>query len=233
MTAINRIASNLKIIIIFITTILTTCLISQSSILRMDNLQQKENIGHEHLAEELTSIHTLLADSWEFNNQENDKLNNYAPIDGDGVESPEITVENQGGLIDIQSPDPNYNVNVVKISGKDREILERLVMGEAGNQGFEGAALVAQCIKDMYIHGNYDSIESVRISCKYSGSLKFEPNEDVITAVKYIFDEGGYAVKHRILYFYSPSNMEFGYSGFHESQNNVINYGGHKFFDEW
>lgn len=143
------------------------------------------------------------------------------------------TIVSQGGLLDIQSPDPNYTTNVVNISGADRDILERLVMGEAGNQGFEGAALVAQCIKDMYILGNYDSVESVRTSCGYSGSLKIEPNEDVLKAVEYVFDNGGYAVKHRILYFYSPSNMESGYSGFHESQNNIINYGGHKFFDRW
>lgn len=143
------------------------------------------------------------------------------------------TSRTQGGLLDIQSPDSNYTSKVVKITGNDRDILERLVMGEAGNQGFEGAALVAQCIKDMYLLGNYNSIESVRVNCGYSGSLKRTPNKDVLDAVTYIFDEGGYAVKHRILYFYSPANMKNGYSKFHESQNNVINYGGHKFFDRW
>lgn len=140
------------------------------------------------------------------------------------------TSKTQGGLLDIANPDPNYKGKAIKITGSDRDMLERLVMGEAGNQGFEGAALVAQCIRDMYILGGYDSINSLRINCKYSGSLKKEPNQNVLDAVSYIFDEGGYVVKHRILYFYAPKYV---YSSWHESQNNIINHGGHKFFDRW
>ena len=140
------------------------------------------------------------------------------------------TSRTQGGLLDISNPDPNYTGKAIKITGADRDMLERLVMGEAGGQGFEGAALVAQCIRDMYILGGYNDINTLRINCKYSGSIKKEPNQDVLDAVSYIFDQGGYVVKHRILYFYAPKYV---YSGWHESQNNIINHGGHKFFDRW
>ena len=103
-------------------------------------------------------------------------------------------------------------------------------MGEAGNQGFEGAALVAQCIRDMYITGGFSSVESVRTNCGYSGRLTTAPNQDVLDAVSFIFDEGGYAVKHRILYFYNPA---YSAGRFHESQNLIIQYKNHKFFDRW
>ena len=136
----------------------------------------------------------------------------------------------QGGLIDIQNPDPNYGKKVVTITGRDREILEALVFGEAGNQGFIGCALVAQAIKDMYILGNHPSIDSVRRNTGYSGSITKGTNQDAKDAVAYIFDQGGYAVKHRVLYFYAP---QYARGSFHETQNFVVQYGGHKFFDRW
>ena len=138
--------------------------------------------------------------------------------------------QTQGGLVDIANPDPNYTNRVVNITGADRDVLERLVMGEAGNQGFIGAALVAQALKDMYILGNYSTIEQVRVNCGYYGSLSRKPNQDVLDAVNYVFDQGGYVVKHRVLYFYAPSIVN---SAWHESQQLVIQYNGHRFFDRW
>lgn len=136
----------------------------------------------------------------------------------------------QGGLLDIEEPDSSYSSYAISITGKDRDILERLVMGEAGGEGFEGAALVAQCIRDMYILGGFDSVDAVRRNCGYSAGLTREPNQNVIDAVAYIFDDGGYAVKHRILYFYAPRSSQ---GKFHNTQNNIIDYGGHRFFDRW
>lgn len=136
----------------------------------------------------------------------------------------------QGGLVDIETPDPNYKGTKVKITGADRDMLERLVMGEAGGQGFEGAAMVAQCIRDMYLLGGYTDINTLRINCKYSGSIKKLPNQDVKDAVAFIFDEGGYAVKHRILYFYAP---KYSAGKWHNTQNLILEYGGHRFFDRW
>lgn len=138
--------------------------------------------------------------------------------------------QNQGGLVDIEEPSQSYKGQVIEVTGKDRDILERLVMGEAGNQGFTGAALVAQCIRDMYILGGFDSVEAVRTNCGYSGKLDTEPNRDVLDAVSFIFDEGGYAVKHRLLYFYAP---KYSQGKFHNTQNLIIEYGGHRFFDRW
>ena len=126
--------------------------------------------------------------------------------------------------------DENYKHPVVSLSANDRYILEHLVMGEAGGQGFEGCALVAQCIRDAMVYRGYESVEAVRTGLKYSGSLKREPNQDVLDAVSYIFDNGGIAVHHKIIYFYSPSMVS---SKFHESQQLIIEYGGHRYFSTW
>lgn len=136
----------------------------------------------------------------------------------------------QGGLVDIADPDPNYTGTAVRITGYDRRLLELLVMGEAGAEGFEGAAMVAQCIRDMYLLGNYSSIDHLRVSCKYSGGLTTEPSQAVLDAVSFIFDQGGYAVKHRILYFYAP---RYSTGKWHNTQNFILEYGGHRFFDRW
>lgn len=153
------------------------------------------------------------------------------PQDSTPAEAPPAapaTSEGQGGLYDIADPDPDYGYKVVKVTGEDRELLEALIMGEAGNQGFIGVALVAQCIKDAMVYRGYETVAEVRAKLKYSGSITKTPNEDVKKAVAYIFDEGGYAVKHPIMYFYSCKNGIK--NGFHETQEFVVQYKYHRFF---
>lgn len=141
--------------------------------------------------------------------------------------SPEI--EDQGGLLNIDNPDPNYGFKVVNVTGSERTLLEALVMGEAGNQGYIGAALVAQCIKDAMVYEGYKSVAEVRSKLKYTGSISYAPNEDVKKAVAYVFDEGGYAVQHPILFFYYIRNG-LNMNGFHETQMFIIQYKDHRFF---
>ncbi len=153
------------------------------------------------------------------------------PIDTTPAEAPPAapaTSEGQGGLYDIADPDPTYGYRVVTVTGEDRKLLEALVMGEAGNQGFIGAAMVAQCIKDAMVIDGYETVAEVRVRMKYSGSITRTPNEDVIKAVAYIFDEGGYAVQHPMLYFYYSRNGIK--KGFHETQEFVVEYKDHRFF---
>ena len=134
----------------------------------------------------------------------------------------------QGGLLDITNPDPNYTGQAIKLSEDERWIVERLVMGEAGNQGIEGAALVAQCLRDTLLLEKTDKVSDIRIKYGYTGSLKWTPNQDVIDAVAFIFDQGGYCVKHRVMFFYAPKLCD---SKWHESQPLVIHYKDHRFFD--
>jgi hypothetical protein len=137
------------------------------------------------------------------------------------------TVEQSEALFEIDSPDENYTGTIVELTDSDRDLLERLVSGEAGGEGFEGAALVAQTIRDTMVYKGFNSVSDVRSALKYSGSIKKEPTQDAIDAVAYIFDEGGIAVKHPIFYFYNPSLCK---SSWHERQLFIIEYGGHRFF---
>ena len=134
----------------------------------------------------------------------------------------------QGGLVDIENPDFDYVGGAVELSDSDRTLLECLVFGEAGNQGFIGAALVAQTLRDTWMLGTYSDMNSLRIGQGYSGSITRGTNQDCIDAVSYIFDQGGYAVRHRIMYFYAFHAIT---SSWHESQNFVIEYRDHRFFD--
>lgn len=131
-------------------------------------------------------------------------------------------------LLEIDNPDVNYKGTSIALTAEDRDLLERLVMGEAGNEGYEGAALVAQAIRDTMVYKGYNSVAAVREGCKYSGRIDREPNNNVKRAVAFIFDEGGYAVRHKIFYFYA---FKYTKSSWHETQPFVIQHGGHRFFD--
>ena len=143
----------------------------------------------------------------------------------------EVSMKNHGGLLNISNPDINYTRKIVSITGDNRDKLERLVMGEAGGEGFEGAALVAQAIKDTMILEDEYSVVKIKDAYDYCADFSKTPNEDTLDAVRYVFDEGGYAVKHRLIYFYAPRWVKNNWSRFHESQNFIIQHKGHKFFD--
>lgn len=133
-------------------------------------------------------------------------------------------------LIECDRIDSTYTGSTIEITGENRDNLERLVMGEAGNQGFIGAALVAQAIHDDMLVSNCYDVLTIKQTFYYSGVLTIEPNDDVKQAVAFIFDKGGIAVKHRIMYYYAPALVS---SDFHESQMYIVTYKEHKFFDRW
>lgn len=139
-------------------------------------------------------------------------------------------VDQSGVLLEISEPDPNYTGAVITLSPEDRDLLERLVMGEAGGEGMNGAALVAQAIRDTMVYKGFSSVEDIRVQLAYQGHIDTAPNQNVKDAVAYIFDKGGCAVKHQVFYFYAPARVS---SAFHETQRFVIEYGGHKFFSNW
>lgn len=144
--------------------------------------------------------------------------------------TPEPTPTPPEYLFIIDDPDPDYLCQPYAIPPDQRPELEQLVMGEAGHQGFEGAACVAQCIRDAFVYDGYTNITDLRHALKYAGLLT-EPNQDVKDAVAYIFDEGNGAVQHRMLYFYSgwPEVIQ----KWHESQHFILEYKAHRFFDRW
>lgn len=123
----------------------------------------------------------------------------------------------------------NYDVNPLEVTGKDREILEALVYGEAGDEGFAGQCLVAQCLRDTMSRMKTTDVKKVIKTFKYAGRTDRGTSQSCKDAVAFIFDNGGFVVKQRVIYFYAPHMVE---SKFHESQDFVIEWGGHRFFDD-
>jgi hypothetical protein len=134
--------------------------------------------------------------------------------------------EGRAPLLRITNEDESYVGDRVELSDEDRDFVERVVMGEAGGEDYVGKALVAQAIRDAMVTDGLTARE-VWANFKYTPRIGREPNDDVKKAVSYIFN-GGYVVKHRVLYFYAPALVS---SPWHETQEFVIEHGGHRFFD--
>lgn len=137
---------------------------------------------------------------------------------------------NAGYLIAIDNPDTTYECSKVTLSDEDRDLLERLCMGEFGSGGFVGAALIAQAVKDAMCFDGYTSVKSIIECCHYTGRTDIGTNDACKQAVRYIFDENHDAVQHRIMYMYNPLIVQ---SAFHESQNYILTYQDVRFFDRW
>ena len=138
------------------------------------------------------------------------------------------TSANYDFLMDIDYPDSSYAGCSIALTDYDRDMAERIVMGEAGSTGFTGMALVAQCLRDTYITGGYSSIADVIYDNGYYGSMSITPSSTCREVISYIFDQGGSAVQHRIRVFYATNYCS---SPWHESQEYVCSYGYVRFFD--
>lgn len=133
-------------------------------------------------------------------------------------------------VIHMVPMDYHYKFNPITVTGKNREILEALVYGEAGGEDFVGQCLVAQCIRDTMSRLKTTDVNKVIREFKYKGSTGMGTSQSCKDAVAFIFDNGGYVVKQRVIYFYSPDLAKT--SKFHEEQDFIIEWGGHRFFDD-
>ena len=131
-------------------------------------------------------------------------------------------------LLDIDNPDYSYTAYSVSLNDEDRDMTERILMGEAGGEGYIGMALVAQCIRDTYVNGSYSSIAELLQRNGYYGSTSIAPSETAKEVVNYIFDQGGSAVQHNIRIFYATNMCS---SAWHESQDFVVQYNYVRFFN--
>ena len=105
------------------------------------------------------------------------------------VEVVEPPVESEP-LIESEPPvvdEPVESEPVFYLSEYERWVAECIVMGESGNQPYEGQVLVAQCILNACLK---DRIlpSKVRTRYKYSGWHE-SPTESVKQAVSAVFDE--------------------------------------------
>ena len=158
-----------------------------------------------------------------------DSGNTYTSDDAGYSDSNTASASGSGDyLLDIANPDPNYVGYSVSLNDEDRDMAERIVMGESGSEGFIGMALVAQCIRDTYVNGNYSSIAELLRVNGYYGSTSITPSQEAKDVVSYIFDQGGSAVQHKIRIFYATNMCS---SAWHEAQDFVVQYNYVRFFD--
>ena len=140
--------------------------------------------------------------------------------------------------------DKKFKGHTVKLTPTTRSQIEKLVTNENDNNGYVGCLLVAQCLRDAIYRAHTSDCKKGKpykgnaaseftYEANYSGAASANAKK----AVKYIFDKGGYAVQHRILYFYSPVICRNRGQGkqWHETQLFVVQHGKpsdyHRYFD--
>lgn len=136
-----------------------------------------------------------------------------------------------GYLVAIDNPDTSYSVTHVELSDSNRALLERLCMGEFGEGGTTGAALIAQAVRDAMNYYGIDDVAEIIRQLHYTGSTSIPASQSCKDAVTYIFDMDKSAIQHRILYMYNPKLMSEGFSDFHESQRYICTFKSVRFFD--
>lgn len=115
------------------------------------------------------------------------------------------------------------------LTDAERDIVERVVMAEAGGEGYDGQRLVAQCILNTAEAMDLRPDEVVLAPNQYA-SPAAEASQEVKDAVSAVFDAGDMATDEPIRWFY---NDKLVYSEWHEGKRFVMYFGNHKFFAEW
>lgn len=109
---------------------------------------------------------------------------------------------------------------------EERTIVEAVVAAESKGEDFNGQCLVAQCILNTAEATGKRPDEVVLAPNQYA-TPDYENGYLVSAAVSAVFDDGYQVTEEPIRYFYAPA---WGTSKWHESQDFVIEHGGHRFF---
>ena len=134
-------------------------------------------------------------------------------------------------LLKTQYDDNSFSLPKIELSEQDRDLLERIVTGEFGNS-FVGSCLIAQAIKCAIVYDHYTSIADLIIGMGYVGDTN-QKSQNAVEAAKFIFDENGLAVKHRLFYMCTEDYYNSDPGNFHSTQNFILQYENVKFFDRW
>lgn len=129
----------------------------------------------------------------------------------------------EADVSEMESTTPRYALTV-----SERDIVERVVMAEAGGEGFDGQRLVAQCILNTAEAMDMRPDEVVTAPNQYAAPAE-HASEMVMDAVSAVFDDGDMVTDEPIRFFYAPKYI---YSAWHESKEFVLEHGGHRFFKE-
>lgn len=149
------------------------------------------------------------------------------------IENTNVNTESENTvLLKMQNDISDFQLPRVSLSEKDRDLLERLLTGEFGSS-FVGASLVAQAIKCAIVYDHYTSMEDLIQGMGYVGSTNIGKTQNAVDAARFIFDENGLAVKHRLFYMCTENYYNSAPGNFHSTQNFILQYENVKFFDRW
>lgn len=135
----------------------------------------------------------------------------------------EITQEEQepaAAPINVEI-EPRYN-----ITEEELDLVARVVHAEAQGEGFEGQALVAQCILNT-AEATGQRPDEVVLAPKQYATPAAEASEEVKAAVRAVFVDGFQVTDEPIRWFYAYKRCT---SEWHESKTHVLTYKNHKFF---
>ena len=126
-----------------------------------------------------------------------------------------------------ESPDVYYQGEVhYQLSEHERQIIERIVMCEAGGETERGQMMVAQCILEGMLRYDY-SIEEYIQYYKVMLTSYSKVTDQVRKSVSRVFDDGERVTEEKADLWYNPSITS---SPWHEAQKYVVTVGGHRFF---
>lgn len=134
-------------------------------------------------------------------------------------------------LIKTKYDNKDFKLPMVKLSDKDRDMLERIVTGEFGGS-YIGSCLIAQSIKCAIVYDGYTSVSAVIKGMGYVGSTA-NRSQNAVNAVKYIFDDNNLAVRHRLFYMCTKDYYDSTPGNFHSTQSFILQYENVLFFDRW
>lgn len=110
----------------------------------------------------------------------------------------------------------------------ERDEMAQVIMCETGGVDEAAAELVALCVLNAC---EKDGIQPSDVFARYQYAQGDKtPNSTCYAAIQSVFDEGNALTEEPILFFYSPANMPNGTSAWHETQDFVLEYGGHRYF---
>lgn len=180
-------------------------------------------LEYEELIYELNNKIVMMEAEVESNNN---KINNeIKEIKNDIADiREEIEKANEVAMVSVEP----VQESVFFLDDYQRWVVECMVAGESMIEPYEGQVGVAQCILNACLKDGIQPSE-VRTKYKYSGWHE-EPSESVKKAVSAVFDDGYKVTDEYILYFYAP---KYAKGKWHETQDFVMEIGGHRFFAEW
>lgn len=121
--------------------------------------------------------------------------------------------------------DSNYKGCTYSLTSEERSEFQWIVYNEYGSGGYEGMVYQAQCLRDALIN-NYNNCTPMTIKddlryaygTYHASKSQTDNNEDAKKAIEYVFDQGGSAIQHRIMFMCTQDYYDNG--GWHKEASN-------------